>query len=73
MGMAEAEVEFHKSMMDLISTVFMEGGKVHGGHGVALASNVLHLVPTLPLNPVLTTCVDLPPEKECRDCVMGNA
>ena len=48
-GMAEAEVEFHKSMMDLISTVLTEGGKVPGGHGVALASNILQLVPTLPL------------------------
>ena len=63
---AEAEEEFQKSMMDLISTVIMEGGKVPGGHRVALASNVLQLVPTLPLNPVLTTCIDLPPEKGCR-------
>ena len=39
-GVAEAE-EFHKSMMDLISTVLMEGGKVPGGHGIALASNIL--------------------------------
>ena len=65
-GIAEAEAEFCKSMTDLISTVLREGGKVPGGHGVALASNVLQLVPTLPLNPVLTACVDLPPEKECR-------
>ena len=65
-GTAEAEEEFHKSMMDLISAVFTEGGKVPGGHRVALASNVLWLMPTLPLNPVFTMCVDLPPEKECR-------
>ena len=64
-GIAEAEEEFHKSMTDLISAVLTEGGKVPGGHGVALASNILHLMPTLPLNPVLMTCVDLPPE-ECR-------
>ena len=37
----EAEEEFHSSMSDLISTVLAEGGKVPGGHGVALASNVL--------------------------------
>ena len=65
-GIAEAEEEFHKSMMDLISIILMEGWKVPGGHGIALASNVLWLVPTLPLNPVLMTCVDLPPEKEYR-------
>ena len=63
---AEAEEEFHRSMMDLISTILTKGGKIPGGHGVALASNVLQLVPTLPLNPVLTPCIDLPPEKECR-------
>ena len=33
---------------------------------MALASNVLHLVPTLPLNPVLVPCIDLSLEKECR-------
>ena len=65
-GMAEAEVEFHKSMTDLISAVPTESGKVPGGHGVALASNILQLVPTLPLNLVLTACMDLPTEKECR-------
>ena len=43
-----------------------EGQESSGGHGIALASNVLWLVSTLPLNPVLMTCVDLPPEKECR-------
>ena len=65
-GAAEAEEQFHKSMMDLISAILMEGGKVPGGHRVALASNVLWLMPTLPLNPVFMTCVDLPSEKECR-------
>ena len=60
-GIAEAEEEFHKSMIDLISIILAEGGKVPGGHRIALASNVLWLVPTLPLNLVLTTCVDLPP------------
>ena len=40
-GIAEAEAEFYKSMMDLISTVLMEDGKVCGGHGVALASQHL--------------------------------
>ena len=47
--MTEAEAEFCKSMMDLISAVLMEDGKVPGGHRVALAFNVLQLVPTLPL------------------------
>ena len=65
-GIAEAEEGFHKPMTNLISAVLTEGGKVPGGHGVPLASNILQLVPTLPLNPVLMTCVDLPPEKECR-------
>ena len=65
-GIAEAEEEICKSMTDLISTMLTEGGKVPGGHEVALASNILQLVPTLLLNPVLMTCVDLPPEKECR-------
>ena len=63
---AEAEEEFHRSMMDLISTILTKGGKFSGGHGVALASNVLQLVPTLPLNPVLMPRIDLPLEKECR-------
>ena len=65
-GTAEAEEEFHKSMTDLISAIFMEGGKVPGGHRVALASNILWLVPTLPLNPVFMACMDLPPKRECR-------
>ena len=43
-------------MMDLISAMLTEGGKVPAGHGVALASNILWLVPILPLNPVLMTC-----------------
>ena len=69
--MAEAEEEFRGSMMDLVSAILTEGGKIPGGHGVALASNVLQLVPTLPLNPVLTPCIDLPPEEECR-IVLGE-
>ena len=59
---AKAE-EFCKSMTDLISVILTEGGEVPGGHGVSLASNVLWLVPTLPLNLVLMTCMDLPPEE----------
>ena len=65
-GIAEAEEEFCKSMMDLIFVILMEGGKVPGGHRVSLAFNVLWLVPTLAVNPVLMTYMDLPPEKECR-------
>ena len=68
---AEAVEEFHRSMTDLISGILTKDGKIPGGHGVALASNVLQLVPTLPLNPVLTPCVDLILEKECR-IVLGE-
>ena len=64
--MAEAEEEFHKSISDLISTALTKGAKVPGGHGVALTSNILWLVPCLPLNPVLMPCIDLPLGKECR-------
>ena len=64
--MAEVEEEFHKSISDLISTTITEGAKVPGGHGVALTSNILWLVPNLSLNLVLVPCIDLPPEKECR-------
>ena len=64
--MAEAEEEFHKSISDLISTTITKGAKVPGEHRVALTSNILWLVPNLPLNLVLALCIDLPPEKECR-------
>ena len=64
--MAEAEEEFHKSISNLISTIITEGAKVPGGHGVALTSNIIWLVPTLPLNSVLALSIDLPPEKECK-------
>ena len=70
--MAEVEEEFCKSISDLISTAITEGAKVPGGHGVALTSNILWLVPNLPLNLVLTPCIDLPPEKECR-IILGEA
>ena len=61
--MAEAEEEFCKSISDLISTIITEGAKVPGGHSVALMSNIIQLVPNLPLNPVLAPCINLPPEK----------
>ena len=64
--MAEVEEEFHKSISDLISTIITEGVKVPGGHGVALTSNIIWLVPNLPLNPVLAPCINLPPEGECK-------
>ena len=64
--MAEAQEEYHKSMTDLISIILTKGAEVPGGHGVALTSNMLQLVPNLPLNPVLMPCIDLPTEKECR-------
>ena len=69
--MAEAEEEFHKSISDLISTAITEGAKVPGGHGVALTSNIIQLVPNLPLNLVLMPCIDLPLEKECR-IILGD-
>ena len=37
-----------------------------------LISSVLCLVPTLPLDPMLTPAVDLPPERECR-ITLGDA
>ena len=64
--MAEAEEEYCKSMTDLISVILTKGVKVCAGHGVALTSNMLQLVPNLPLNMVLMPCIDLPLEKECR-------
>ena len=69
--MVEVEEEFCKSISDLISTALTKDAKVPGGHGVALMSNILWPVPCLPLNPVLTPCIDLPPEKECR-IVLGE-
>ena len=70
--MVEAEEEFRKSISDLISMAITEGDKVPRGYGVALMSNILWLVPNLPLNLVLTPCIDLPPEKEYR-IILGEA
>ena len=39
---------------------------------MALISSILHLVPTLPLNPVLTLAVDLSLERKCR-ITLGEA
>ena len=69
---AEAEENFHKSISTLVSTVITEGAKVPGEHGAVLISSVLHLVPTLPLDPMLTLAVNLPPEMECR-ITLGDA
>ena len=69
---AEAEEDFHKSISTLVSTIITEGAKVPGEHGAVLTSSILHLVPTLPLDPVLTLIIDLPPEKECR-ITLGDA
>ena len=60
--LAEAEANLHKSMTDLVSTVVTEATKLPGGQGVAITSNILQLVPSLPSNLVVVTCVDLPPE-----------
>ena len=69
---AEAEENFHKSISNLVSTVITEGAKVPGECGAVLISSILHLVPTLPLDPVLTPTIDLPLERECR-ITLGNA
>ena len=69
---AEAEENFCKSISTLVSTVITEGAKVPGECGAALISSILCLVPTLPLDPVLTPTIDLPLEKECR-ITLGDA
>ena len=69
---AEAEENFRKSMSNLVSTVITEGVKLPGECGAVLISSILHLVPTVPLGPVLTPTIDLPPERECR-IILGNA
>ena len=68
----EAEEDFCKSISTLVSTIITEGAKVPGECGAVLTSSILHLVPTLPLDPVLTPIIDLPLEKECR-ITLGNA
>ena len=52
---AEAEEDFHKSISTLVSTVITEGAKLPGECGAALTSSILHLVPTLPLDPSANT------------------
>ena len=69
---ADAEEDFRKSISTLVSTVITEGAKIPGEHGVVLTSSILHLVPTLPLDPVLAPSIDLPPEKECK-ITLGDA
>ena len=63
---ADAEEDFCKSISTLVSIVITEGAKIPGELGVALTSSILRLIPTLPLDLVLTPSIDLPPEKECR-------
>ena len=69
---AEAEENFRKSISNLVSTVVTEGAKVPGECGAVLISSILCLVPTLPLDPVLTLTIDLPQERECR-ITLGDA
>ena len=69
---AEAEENFRKSVSNLVSTVVTEGAKVSGERGAALISSILHLVPNLPLSPVLTPTIDLPTGMECR-IILGDA
>ena len=68
----EAEEDFCKSISTLVSTVITEGAKVPGECGAVLTSSILCLIPTLPLDPVLTLTIDLPLEKECR-ITLGDA
>ena len=68
---AEAE-DFRKSISTLVSTVITEGAKVPGECGAMLTSSILCLVPTLPLDLVLTLTIDLPLEKGCR-ITLGDA
>ena len=69
---AEAEENFRKLISNLVSTVITEGTKVPGECRAALVSSLLCLVPTLPLDPMLTLAVDLPLERECR-ITLGKA
>ena len=69
---AEAEENFRKSISNLVSTVITEGAKLPGECRAALISSILCLVPTLPLDPVLTPTIDLPLERECR-IILGDA
>ena len=69
---ADAEEDFRKSISTLVSTMITEGAKIPGECSVALTSSILHLVPTLPFDPVLAPSIDLPPEKECK-ITLGDA
>ena len=69
---ADAEVDFHKSISTLVSTMITEGAKIPGECGVVLTSSILCLVPALPLDLVLAPSIDLPPEKECK-ITLGDA
>ena len=69
---ADAEVDFCKSISTLVSTMITEGAKIPGECGVVLTSSILHLVPTLPLEAVLAPSIDLPLEKECK-ITLGDA
>ena len=59
--MGDAEEKYHQTTAALIAAVITEGAKFHGAHRIALTSNILNLVPKLPINPVLMLGVDLPP------------
>ena len=67
----EAEENFRKSVSNLVSTVITEGAKVSDECRAALISSIMHLVPPLPLNPVLTPTIDLLPEGQCR-IILGD-
>ena len=70
--MAEAEENFRKSISTLgIHSHHRGGTKISGEHRAALISSILCLVPSLPLDPVLTLTIDLPSGKECG-ITLGN-
>ena len=51
----DAEEDFCKSISTVVSTMITEGAKIPGECGAALTSSILHLVPTLPLDPGTST------------------
>ena len=65
-GVKDAETEFHCTTADLIAAVIVEGAKIPRGHRIALTSNILSLVPKLPINQVLMPGVDLPPKRDYK-------
>ena len=62
----DAEAEYHQTTVELITAVIAEEAKVPGYHGIALTSNILSLVSRLPINPILMSGINLPPERDYK-------